>query len=271
MRYARGVSESFYLPLSGNRFQATELTRGPWDPGAQHVGPPSALLARAIERHPGGEGLMVARMTVEILGPVPIGEADVRVETIRPGRNVELVSAVCEVDGREALRAAAWRFRTAEVDFDPPPRPEAPDPAPPGPEGARPADFFVVPWEGGYHTAMEGGLLRGSFREPGPATAWLRMRVPLVPGETPSPLSRVLCAAASGNGISSPLDYQRYVFVNTELTVHLYRYPEGEWVGMESRSLVEPSGVGLTETTLFDERSAIGSARPTLFVRPRRA
>jgi Acyl-CoA thioesterase C-terminal domain len=39
------VPESFYVP-DGDGFIATELTRGPWDPGAQHAGPPSALLGR---------------------------------------------------------------------------------------------------------------------------------------------------------------------------------------------------------------------------------
>ena len=63
---------------TGDGFVATELTRGPWDPGAQHAGPPSALLGREIERLEGGEGFQVARISFEILRPVPIGP--VRVE-----------------------------------------------------------------------------------------------------------------------------------------------------------------------------------------------
>lgn len=264
------MPDSFYVALDRDRFEATELTRGPWDRGHQHVGPPSALLARAMERLPGSEGTQIGRMTVEILGPVPIGVMEVTAEIARPGRSVQLLEARFSVDGRDALRARAWRLGTAAIEYRPAPLPEAPDPAPPGPETGRPALFFEVPWDVGYQSGMEGRFVRGAFREPGPALAWLRMRVPLVAGEEPSPLARVMCAADSGNGVSSPLDYHRYLFVNTELTVHLHRYPEGEWIGMDSRTLVEPHGVGLTETALFDTRSAIGSARQCLFVRERR-
>ena len=33
----------------GDRFVPTGLTRGPWDRGFQHAGPPAALLAHAVE------------------------------------------------------------------------------------------------------------------------------------------------------------------------------------------------------------------------------
>ena len=42
------LPEAFYLP-EGDRFRATEATRGPWSEEHQHGGPPSALLARALE------------------------------------------------------------------------------------------------------------------------------------------------------------------------------------------------------------------------------
>ena len=213
--------------------------------------------------------MMIGRISVDILGPVPIGLMEIRCEKVRPGKNVELVSAVCSVDGRDALRASAWRLRTQPVELDPPPRPDVPNAAPDGPEAARLAPFFPVPWDTGYHTGMEARFLHGSFREAGPALAWLRMRVPLVAGESPSALTRVLCAADSGNGISAPLDYRRYLFVNTELTVHLHRYPQGEWIAMDSRTIASRHGVGLTETDLFDRTSAIGRAAQSLFVRPR--
>ena len=52
---------------------ATELTRGPWDPDAQHAGPPAALIAREVESLPSDEPRIVGRLTYEILPPVPIG------------------------------------------------------------------------------------------------------------------------------------------------------------------------------------------------------
>src|SRR2546421_391483 len=126
--------------------------------------------------------------------------------------------------------------------------------------------FFPVPWDVGYHTAMEVRFAAGSFLSRGPATAWLRMRVPLVEGEQPSPLTRVLVAADSGNGVSNVLDFDRYLFVNTDLSVHLLRYPTGEWVCLQAATSVDSAGIGLADTALHDDRGPIGRCAQSLFV-----
>jgi hypothetical protein len=113
---------------------------------------------------------------------------------------------------------------------------------------------------------MEYRFLSGAFTEPGPGIVWMRMRHPLVPGEEPTPLQRVLTAADSGNGVSWILDYERFIFINVDLTVHLSRMPEGEWVCLDAVTVPEPSGIGLTDTVLFDEGGAIGLAAQTLLV-----
>ena len=97
----------------------------------------------------------------------------------------------------------------------------------------------------------------------------MRIRQPLVAGEEPSALQRVLAVADSGNGISATLDYDRYVFINIDLTVHLHRLPAGEWVCLDSVTVPESSGVGQTDTVLFDERGPIGLAAQTLLVAKR--
>ncbi len=121
----------------------------------------------------------------------------------------------------------------------------------------------------GYHTAMDYRFLAGSFLEPGPAVVWLRMRQPLVEGEPTSPLARVLVAADSGNGVSAALDYRRFVFINTDLTIHLHRLPEGEWVSLDAVSRLETGGVGMSDALLCDPTGRIGRACQTLLVRER--
>lgn len=106
----------------------------------------------------------------------------------------------------------------------------------------------------------------GSFLEPGPATVWLRMRQPLLEGEEPSPLQRTLVAADVGNGISATLDYRRYLFINVDLTVHLERLPEDEWVCLSAVTMAQPNGVGTAESVLMDRRGRIGRALQTLLV-----
>lgn len=260
------MPEAFY-ESAGEGLVATELTRGPWDPGAQHAGPPAALLGRELERLPDAELFQVGRVTFEILRSVPIGPVAVSARVLRPGRRVQLVEAELSVGEEVLMRATAWRLRTAAVEL--PPGAEAADQPPPPPERGTGAGFFPTAQEHGYHSAMEVSFLSGSFLEAGPARVWLRMRQPLVDAEQPTPLQRVLIAADVGNGVSSTLDFRRFLFINVELTVHLERLPAGEWVFLDAVTHPRPNGVGTTESVLCDGRGRIGSAQQTLLIAPR--
>jgi len=259
-----GGPQAFYLP-DGDAFESTELTRGPWDEGSQHAGPPCALLGRVLDGAGDLEG-QLARVTYEILRPVPIARLEARAEVVRPGRSVEMVEGALAHEGEDVIRARAWRIRTTELALDR----EAMEPDPvPGPERATRKAFFPVPWDVGYHTAMEVRFVEGGFTDPGPARAWMRMRVCLVEGEEPSPRDRVLVAADSGNGVSAPLDYHRWVFINTDLTVNLRRLPAGEWVCLDSVTYADPHGIGMSDTALHDERGMIGRATQALLIAER--
>jgi Thioesterase-like superfamily len=259
------VADAFFVP-EGDLFAPSELTRGPWDPNAQHAGPPAALIGQAIERCGEPDGRQVGRVTFEIMRPVPIEPLSVVARVARPGRSVELIEAELSSNEEVLVRATAWRLRTQQVELDP--RPRA-DPPPPGPDAASERDFFPTGMDVGYHTAMQYRFVEGGFLEVGPATVWMRMRHPLVAGEEPTPLQRVLVAADSGNGVSAALDWRRFLFINTDLSVHLHRLPAGEWVCLDARTFPEPHGVGLADTALYDESGRIGRAAQTLLVRER--
>jgi hypothetical protein len=263
-------TDAFY-ELDGERFVSTEWTRGPWDPDSQHAGPPAALLGRAIERLEGGEDRHVGRITFEILRPVPIAPLQASARVVRPGRRVELCEASLSDGENELIRATAWRLRTTTLDLPADSVPLGSDlagtgGAPPGPGAGEPRPFFPTGQEVGWHTAMEFRFIRGSYVELGPALVWMRMRHALIAGEDPSPLTRVLVAADAGNGVSSVLDWTRYLFINVDLTVHLHRMPEGEWVCIDALTLPERSGVGLADSLLSDETGRIGRAAQTLLV-----
>ncbi|MBS1879503.1 MAG: thioesterase family protein [Actinobacteria bacterium] len=255
------VPDSFFL-ADGDRFVATELTRGPWDPGAQHAGPPSALIGRALERLPDGEGMRLARLTVEILGPVPIGTVAIEARVARPGRRVQMVEAELEVGGETRIRARGWRLREAALEL--PAAAIVADPPPPPPEQASGGDFFPTDHEHGYHTGMETRFAEGGWVESGPARAWLRMRYPLIAGEEPTPLERTLIAADIGNGISSALDFRRWIFINVDLTVQLERLPVGEWVCIDAVTRPHPDAIGASDSVLYDRQGRIGRALQTL-------
>jgi hypothetical protein len=187
-----------------------------------------------------------------------------------------------DADEKALVRARAWRLLRREVSVpdeltstgEGPAavagRPGGGGGAPPRPEEVEPGEvFFPTGHDVGYHTAMEYRFARGGFLDLGPAVAWMRSRIPLVGGEEPTPLQRVLVAADSGNGISATLDFRRYVFINVDLTVHLGRMPVGEWICLDSLTVPEPTGVALTDTMLLDELGPIGRAAQTLMVAER--
>jgi Thioesterase-like superfamily len=273
------MADSFYVP-DGDAFVSTELTRGPWDAKSQHAGPPAALVAREIERLPVDDGQrQVGRLTYEILRPVPIAPLTVSARIARPGRRVELAEAsLVTTSGEELVRARAWRLRRSKVDVPASLTGEGgsgepgtlasilrPGLAPPGPEDGEQRAFFDTGHDVGYHTAMEYRFIEGAFMEAGPAIVWMRMGVPLLPDEDPTPLQRVLAAADSGNGVSAALDYQRWRFVNADLTVYLLRPPTGEWVALEAATTAT-AGIGLADTALHDQQGPIGRSTQALFV-----
>jgi hypothetical protein len=260
--------DAFFLP-DGDRFVPTELTRGPWDPRAQHAGPPAALLGRAVEHGDGRADMRVARATFEILRPVPIAPLELTTTLLRGGRSVELVGASLASEGTEVMRLVALRMRATRPDLPEGLRQPAVA-APPGPDAGRTLPFFPAGSDVGYHTAMEWRFVEGAFLEPGPATVWLRMRHPLVPGEEPTPLQRVLIAADSGNGVSAILDWRHWLFINADLTVHLHRYPVGQWICLQARTTLDPMGTGLAESVIHDLQGPIGRGLQTLFVTQRR-
>jgi Thioesterase-like superfamily len=254
---------AFYLPLRSGEFQATEHTVGPWADAEQHAGPPAALLVRDLESNLPTDGSLT-RVSVDVLTAVPVTRLAIRSRLVRPGRSVQLAEAELAVGGRTVVRAAGWWHRrgdTADVSTDPSALPSLP-----GPHAQA-----EHPWPGGYLRALEWRWVDGSLAAAGPASVWTRMRVPLVDGEEPTATQRMFVTADSGNGISAVLPPHEWLFVNTELTVHLFRPPAGEWVGMDAQTTIGPTGAGLAASRLYDTSGEVGRGGQALIVRPRRS
>jgi hypothetical protein len=258
-------AEAYFLPLGGGRYVATAACTGPWFPDAQHIGPPTALLVREFEATGADRPeLQLARLTLEVLGPVPLGELSVRTEVLRPGRTIELVGAEVVAGGRAVLRAQAWRLAAAPTDgvaggaLAPPP----------GPEPARP---WTHPegWGYGYLDTVEWRFVHGGFDVLGDGQVWARPRLPIVAGEDPSPLQRVAAIADSASGIAARIDMTRWLFLNTEITLHFHRMPVGEWVGVDGHVAIGPTGLGTVSAVLFDTEGEVGRCAQQLTVRPR--
>jgi hypothetical protein len=239
------------------RFFATALTRGPWSNDHQHGGPPTALLARAIERLEANESdSFVARITVELLRPIPIAAPlEVVTDVLSSGRTVTRIAAALLSGDQQLAVAVALRIRVEELGL--------PIRLPNGDELLRPLEqcpSFVFPFfqhDVGYHTAIEARIASGEFGS-GRMAVWMRPRVPLIDGEETSALQRVMICADAGHGVGTALDTREWSFVNPDLTVHLHRLPSTEWLGMSARTWSEPLGFGASRTRLSDRRGDLG-------------
>lgn len=264
------MSTAPVFSVADGRFVASELSRGPWDPGAQHGGAPAALIVRAFEGLPAPEGLSLARVTYEFVRPAPIGPVEVRASVVRPGKRVQLLEASMLADGVEVVRARGLRVHRAQAGGAVPGGPDGLDGAgpPAGPEAGRPAELNA-PFRPMFALdSVEIRFVTGSWGQ-GPCAAWFRLCRPLVSGETPSPLQHLAAAGDFGNGISAALSWDEYLFINPDLTLYVEREPIGEWICLSSETRISPDGIGVAESVLYDTRGRVGRATQALLVAPR--
>ena len=266
----RWVDSAFYEPAGQDTYVATASTVGPWSHDAQHGGPASALAARALERHEPDEKQRLARVAVDILRPIPVGKLSVKTRIVRPGRRITLAEVVMEADGQEVLHARGWRIERPAGAV-----PEIFDGASAGPlpamgDGQAPSIFSREPE--GYLASIEWRFLPqepGDTRYAQVRAAWTRPRVPLLPDEEPSAMSRALLVADSGSGVGAALAATEFIFINVDVTVVLPRDPVGEWLLLQAATAVGSDGTGLAMTRLSDQTRPCGRAWQTLLVAPR--
>jgi hypothetical protein len=257
------MADALFTP-DGSTYVPDEVARGPWAPDALHGGPVAGLLARAVEQHDPSDSVVV-RLSVELLRPVPTAPLTVTTRTLRPGKKVQLLEASIAAGGAEVARAVGLRIRRTQLAL--PSLAQANEPVPPFPteDDAERRGSFIgwTAFGDGIEMRSQPGAELGTI---GPKTVWFRLRQPLVAGEQPSPLVRVACAADFGNGVSAALPWDGWMFINPDLTIHLHREPAGEWIGLDAKTNLDPTGVGMAESRLFDHHGPIGRAVQSLLV-----
>jgi hypothetical protein len=257
---------SAFTALGRDTYRASGLTRGLWNPLHQHAGPSIALACRGFEVAAGRHGLThIARITANLLRPVPIGDLRLEVAPEYVGRNVGHFSGRLLAGDKAVAIYTALAHRATEVrlpeDLPGHPLPSAPRTV----EASVPAHF---PRDGrylGYSDLVDARVASGAFFQ-GPCAVWFRMRHPLLDTEPTSVYQRVAVFADSNNGISAILDFKRYVFVNSDLTIHLLRPPVGEWICLDARTHLGPQGCGHAQSAIYDTRGLVGRALQTLVV-----
>lgn len=251
--------------MKGATACATPWAAGPWDPGLMHGGAPSALIAWAAEQVETPAPMRIARLTIDLLRPVPVAGLGVETEVLRQGRKIQLVQVRLTADGVEVTRGTVLKVRSADLelpgDLLPPldePLPEAGTPSPT--RLGTPNNF------GGNYEIRS---VRGGFGQHGPAANWFRQHRPTILGQAISPAMRAAAVADFSNGISSVLPFEDWTFINGDLTVSFARLPRGEWILSNAVSWISPDGAGLATTRLADRDGYFGVAQQSLVVERR--
>ena len=244
----------------------TAYTAGPWGDDLQHGGAPTALVAWAAERLTTREPMQVMRITVDLLRPVPIAPLTIRSEVVREGRKIQLCAVTLLREDVVVVRATVLKIRCAELQL--PPTVVDEKVTLPGPEAGEPAD---VP-EDDPRRFIRGLTLRvvqGQFRAPGPAAIWFRVERPLFEGEPPTALQRVAMIADFCNGVSTPLNFRSWTFINGDLTISLARLPVGDWILLDAQTWLGDQGAGIAFAKLGDSRGYFGRAIQSMVIERR--
>ncbi len=264
---------SLFEPTGDGRWVPTEFARGPWDPKACHGGPVGALLAREVELADPDSPVdwQIARLTIELTRPVPVGRPlTVSTDIERQGRKVSLVGVRLTDGDVEVARARSLRIRRTSIvlpDDVVQPVPELPGTPDEGLEQR--AQWAATNHVAFHKDACVHRFTEGAWDTPGPVGVWIRLRVDVVPDESPSGVQRVAAAADFGNGVSGGIPFDRFTFINPDLTIHLLRQPVGEWVGLRSESYygtMQSTGAGFAESALYDAEGRLGRSVQSLLI-----
>lgn len=263
------MSDSVFTPSEGGRFEPTEHARGPWDPRALHGGAPAALIAGAFEQMQPGSELSIARLGFEFLTPIPFAPLELSTKIVRNGRRVQGLAAELRAGGELICRASALRVQEVPDGLPAPAAPSEPEGLPQPETGELTRFALSDPAITSFaSTGMEMRWLNDPWML-GSGKVWMRLRHPILPGEPLTPLMRLTGAADFANGVSAALAFEDFLFINADLSIHVWRQPRGEWIGLDARTLLHAGGTGTAESVLHDVNGPVGRAFQTLVVQPR--
>ena len=251
--------------VDGGRVLVSPNAAGPWDPSMQHGSAPAALVVFAAEKIPTSVPMRIARVTIDLMRPVPLTPLTLKTEVLREGRKIQLCAVRLLADDVVVVTATVLKIKT-QAQALPPDIADRPVELP-GPDQSQPepADFSTSPFVRG----MSLRAARGRFGVPGPGAIWYRVAWPLIEGFAVSQAMRAVIAADFCNGTAPSLDFRQWTFINADLTVSMAREPVGEWILLDGCSSIGPDGAGLAMSRLADRQGYFGRAVQSLVIEKR--
>ncbi len=255
------ASEAYFIPTGEGQYQPTIHIQGAWRDWEHHLAPVVGLMTHEIMRHEPRDDMQLSRITLEAYGVMPAMPSTIEVRTVRPGRTIELLEATMEIGGRVVVRAHAWRIQVVDTSAVAGQEIEGL----PHPDSLPEWDGMHI-WSGGFIDSLEFKEIEG--HGPGRGRAWLRTDKALAEGHEVSPIAAALALSDTANGIGPRQDPREWMFPNVEISIHIWRQPVGDWVGLDGQVAFGPTGAGLTSTWMHDTQGAFARIEQSLTVRP---
>ena len=253
-----GVSVAHYKP--------TQHAQGAWNEHEQHMAPATGILTAELKIFAPQAHMRIARISLDILGLIPLDDFTITTRCIRPGKTIELIEAVMSSRGRDAIIARAWRLMTQDTseiagleDQESVYKPED-----------LPVWDDMKGWPGGFIESVR--LVAEPGRRPGKGMVWITNDLDMVEGEPTDDMVHLLGMVDTANGVvprlGLGLSNLEWMFPNTDLQIHMHRAPQGRWLGIEAVQQYGADGIGVSSAILHDTQGPFGRSEQILTIRP---
>ncbi|BBL20919.1 hypothetical protein F939_02067 [Acinetobacter radioresistens DSM 6976 = NBRC 102413 = CIP 103788] len=252
-----GTVTTFY---SSNRH-----AQGAWNPHEQHMAPATGIMCAELEQFMPRDDMRIGRISLDIFGLIHFGDFSITSRVIRPGKTIELIEAEMQAGGKTCIVARAWRMlkadssKVAGIEDQSVTHPES-----------LPVWDGMKRWPGGYIESIEART--DENHRAGKGTVWLKNELDMVNDKSTTDFVRLLGMVDTANGIVPRQEGNfEWGFPNLDLQLHLYRIPQGKWLGIEAVQQYGEDGIGLTSAVLHDTQGPFGRSEQILTLRKMKA
>lgn len=255
----------------GDAFVGTVCTKGAWHANGQSGGAVLALLGHVLEDVPSIVPMSLSRLSVDIIRPVPVGEPlHIATRVLREGKKIQLVEFVVSTGDGDHVMARALRLRDLDISgLDA--MPESTSTADPGASIPPPEALAGIEHHPGVPEFLRIGAELRRTLEPidGVHGAWVRFRVPVVAGEEIRSTSRATLPMDCVNLLGVGRRAFRASAINADVSAHIFRHPEGEWVALTGNTWFASSvGHGVSAATMSDALGVFGVTSTSQIIQP---
>lgn len=268
--YGKKIMNAYYQLLNRTigpqgeviaHYCSTVHAQGAWNPHEQHMAPASGVIAAELEQFSPRQDMRIGRISFDIFGLITFGEFTIKTHVIRAGKTIELIEAEMQAQGKTCIVARAWRMCTQDSS----------DIAGLEDQPVHHPDTFtewtgMKRWPGGFIQTLV--TKTNDQHRAGKGIVWLNNDIEIVEGQPTTDFAHLIGMIDAANGIVPRQEGEfTWGFPNLDLQIHMHRYPQGKWLGLETVQQYGSDGIGLTSAVLHDVYGPFGRSEQILTLR----